>query len=97
MLVPSPAASETSPAPPVRRRSNTLKRPSFFGRTTAAPAPGPGASPSAEFTRQVERLAELLPHADKDVLAGYLRRAGQDILAIGQYLEDEKNGSVRRD
>jgi len=28
---------------------------------------------------------------------GYLRRAGQDILAIGQYLEDEKNGPVRRD
>jgi len=46
-----------------------------------------------------ERLADLLPHADKDkdVLAGYLRRAGQDILAIGKYLEDEKNGSVRRD
>ncbi|KAH9062217.1 hypothetical protein EDB87DRAFT_1542948, partial [Lactarius vividus] len=50
-----------------------------------------------EFTRQVEKLGELLPHADKEVLAGYLRRAGQDILAIGQYLEDEKNGSLRRD
>jgi len=46
--------------------------------------------------RQVERLADLLPHADKDALAGYLRRAGQNILAIGQYLEDEKNGTVRR-
>jgi hypothetical protein len=81
----------------MRRRSNTLKRPSFFGRSAPGPAPGPGLPPSAEFTRQVERLAELLPHADKGVLAGYLRRAGQDILAIGQYLEDEKNGSVRRD
>jgi hypothetical protein len=98
MLAPSPAASETvSPSPLMRRRSNTLKRPSFFGRSAPGPAPGPGAPPSAEFTRQVERLAELLPHADKDVLAGYLRRAGQDILAIGQYLEDEKSGSVRRD
>ena len=98
MLAPSPTASETvSPSPLMRRRSNTLKRPSFFGRSAPGPAPGPGAPPSAEFTRQVERLAELLPHADKDVLAGYLRRAGQDILAIGQYLEDEKNGSVRRD
>jgi hypothetical protein len=81
----------------MRRRSNTLKRPSFFGRS-------PGPSPeldvqtrtSTEFTRQVDRLADLLPHADKDVLAGYLSRAGQDILAIGQYLEDEKNGKVRR-
>ncbi|KAI0248692.1 hypothetical protein BJV78DRAFT_1085728, partial [Lactifluus subvellereus] len=50
-----------------------------------------------EFTRQVDKLADLLPHADKQVLAGYLRRAGQDMLAIGQYLEDEKNGRIRRD
>ncbi|KAH9048970.1 hypothetical protein EDB84DRAFT_1556429 [Lactarius hengduanensis] len=98
MLAPSPPSSEsTSPSPPMRRRSNTLKRPSFFGRS---PGPSPDldtAPASTEFTRQVEKLGELLPHADKDVLAGYLRRAGQDILAIGQYLEDEKNGSLRRD
>ncbi|KAL0070968.1 hypothetical protein AAF712_002189 [Marasmius tenuissimus] len=49
------------------------------------------------FSSQVNRLADLLPHVEKDVLAGYLRRAGQDILAIGQYLDDEKNGRVRRD
>ena len=49
------------------------------------------------FMSQVNRLADLLPHVEKDVLAGYLRRAGQDILAIGQYLDDEKNGCVRRD
>jgi hypothetical protein len=51
----------------------------------------------AEFARQVDKLADLLPRANRSVLAGYLRRAGQDILAIGQYLEDEKNGTVRRD
>ena len=80
----------------MRRRSNTLKRPSFFGRS-AAPAPEPPEPlTGAEFSRQVGKLSDLLPHADKDVLAGYLRRAGQDILAIGQYLEDEKNGSIRR-
>jgi hypothetical protein len=81
----------------MRRRSNTLKRPSFFGRS-AGPAPEqpePESLTNAEFSSQVEKLSDLLPHADKDVLAGYLRRAGQDILAIGQYLEDEKNGSVR--
>ena len=49
------------------------------------------------FQRQVDKLAAILPHADRAVLAGYLRRAGEDILAIGQYLEDEKNGTVRRD
>lgn len=107
MLSSSSSSASSSPGPnsghnassllPMRRRSNTLKRPSFFGRS-------PGPSPeldvqtrtSTEFTRQVDRLADLLPHADKDVLAGYLSRAGQDILAIGQYLEDEKNGKVRR-
>ena len=51
---------------------------------------------SPEFNRQVDKLADLLPQADRDVLAVYLRRAGQDILAIGQYLEDEKNGTIRR-
>ena len=50
-----------------------------------------------QFQQKVNRLADLIPHADRDVLAGYLRRAGEDILAIGQYIEDEKNGTLRRD
>lgn len=48
-----------------------------------------------EFIRQVDKLADLLPNADRMILAGYLRRAGQDVLAIGQYLEDEKNGTLK--
>jgi hypothetical protein len=56
---------------------------------TSAPAPDP------EFAAQVEKLHTLLPHADRQVLAGYLRRSGQDVLAIGQFLEDEKNGTLR--
>lgn len=60
-----------------------------------APTPAPEENP--EFARQVDQLADLLPQADRNVLAGYLRRSGQDILAIGQYLDDEKNGCVRRD
>lgn len=48
-----------------------------------------------EFCQQVDKLASLLPHANRDVLAGYLRYAGQDMLAIGQYLEDEKNGTIQ--
>jgi hypothetical protein len=51
----------------------------------------------AVFAQQVNKLADVLPHVDRQVLAGYLRRAGQDMLAIGQYLEDEKNGTVRLD
>lgn len=50
-----------------------------------------------EFASQVNKLADLLPHADREVLAGYLRRAGSDLNAIGQYLEDEKNGNLRLD
>ncbi|KAL1681355.1 hypothetical protein EV122DRAFT_261161 [Schizophyllum commune] len=50
-----------------------------------------------EFKRQLENLMNLLPHADKDTLSGYLRRTGQDMLALGQYIDDEKNGRVRRD
>ncbi|KIL00016.1 hypothetical protein PAXRUDRAFT_130803 [Paxillus rubicundulus Ve08.2h10] len=49
----------------------------------------------AEFSRQVDELAAILPKADRDVLAIYLRRAGQDTLAIGQYLDDVKNGTLR--
>lgn len=48
-----------------------------------------------EFIRQIDKLAELLPNANRMVLTGYLRRAGQDVLAIGQYLEDEKNGTLK--
>ena len=98
LMLSSPATnSGNNPSTPlhIRRRSNTLKRPSFFGRSPG-PSPELDTPTNTEFTRQVERLADLLPHADKNVLAGYLSRAGQDILAIGQYLEDEKNGNVRR-
>ena len=80
-------------------RTETIgRRPSLFNINTdasgmvitpAAPAPDP------EFTAQVEKLHTLLPHADRQVLAGYLRRSGQDVLAIGQFLEDEKNGTLR--
>ncbi|KAK0461891.1 uncharacterized protein EV420DRAFT_135179 [Desarmillaria tabescens] len=49
-----------------------------------------------EFERQLDKLAVLLPHAERDVLAGYLRRSGQDMIAIGLYLDDEKMGRIRR-
>ena len=51
----------------------------------------------SDFVSQVDKLVDLLPQVDREVLAGYLRRAGSDLNAIGQYLEDEKNGTVRRD
>jgi hypothetical protein len=47
-----------------------------------------------QFGVQLDKLVHLLPHADRSVLGGYLRRSGQDILAVGRYLEDEKNGTI---
>lgn len=89
------------------QRQSTMRRPSLFtraknhGQSHSSPQAGAVVSqpalPNPDFDRQVDKLADLLPHADRDILAGYLRRAGQDILAIGQYLEDEKNGTLRRD
>ena len=87
----------------------------LFASSTAATAPeasGPRAegqalsvsprtsSESTEaFDRQVGKLSDLLPQADRTILAGYLRRAqNQDaMLAIGTYLDDEKQGRLRRD
>lgn len=79
----------------IPQRSSTMaRRPSLFdGRGSAQQHDG--LVSGLEFNRQVDKLAALLPKADRNVLAGYLRRAGQDILAIGQYLEDEKNGTLR--
>ncbi|KAI0662993.1 hypothetical protein C8Q70DRAFT_907616, partial [Cubamyces menziesii] len=83
-----------------QRQSTMARRPSLFARARPAHTSVGPAAPSAvdpAFQRQVDKLAAILPHADRAVLAGYLRRAGEDILAIGQYLEDEKNGTLRRD
>ncbi|KAG0705413.1 hypothetical protein DFH29DRAFT_276508 [Suillus ampliporus] len=88
---------QSSPNGSAHHRSSTVvQRPSqLSGRNTFSERGSP--TDSDEFPRQVDKLAALLPKADRTVLAGYLRRAGQDILAIGQYLEDEKNGTLRHD
>ncbi|KAG8837223.1 hypothetical protein FRC18_009743 [Serendipita sp. 400] len=42
-------------------------------------------------------LCDVMPHVPRDTLALYLRRAnGQNLVAIGRYLEDERNGTVAR-
>ncbi|KAF8450754.1 hypothetical protein L210DRAFT_963438 [Boletus edulis BED1] len=77
-----------------QRSSMVARRPSLFDGRGSAHRNNSSVS-EAEFARQVDKLTTLLPKADRNVLAIYLRRAGQDILAIGQYLEDEKNGKLR--
>ena len=92
---PPPQVSLTRSETTNTRTSITSRRPSLFHRSVAPTPPSPPIGP--EFEEQLDKLTDLLPHADRDVLAGYLRRAKQDILAIGQYLEDEKNGTLRCD
>ncbi|KAH9918121.1 uncharacterized protein B0H18DRAFT_1086874 [Fomitopsis serialis] len=102
---PQPNASTMPTSNSHPQRQSTMRRPSLFARAKnhgqsnaqAGAVVAQPALPDPEFDHQVDKLADLLPHADRGVLAGYLRRAGQDILAIGQYLEDEKNGTLRRD
>ena len=86
-----------APAPGNNRASSINRRPSLF----SAPRQSGGDEVSEvneddpEFISQVTKLSDLLPQAEKSVLAGYLRRAGSDLNAIGQYLEDEMNGKLR--
>ncbi|KAK7060231.1 hypothetical protein VNI00_000996 [Paramarasmius palmivorus] len=96
-----------SDSPASSRQSTMLaKRPSLYNipsesAHSASSTQTQGRSPAQQddpaFVAQVNKLSDLLPHVERDVLAGYLRRTGQDMLAIGQYLDDEKNGCVRRD
>ncbi|RDB23266.1 hypothetical protein Hypma_009641 [Hypsizygus marmoreus] len=83
----------TSSSVPTERTDVLARRPSLSNLSQEPAVIDIAADP--EFVHQVDKLADLLPRADRDVLAGYLRRAGQDILAIGQYLEDEKNGTIK--
>lgn len=92
-LMTTPAPFSTRPEAEASGSKQPLtRRPSTHNLT-----PDNVIRPDPDFVRQVDKLADLLPHADRDVLSAYLRRAGQDILAIGQYIEDEKNGTIRFD
>ncbi|KDR83419.1 hypothetical protein GALMADRAFT_235540 [Galerina marginata CBS 339.88] len=87
-------SSFSPPSTTERERDEPLgRRPSLFNLTLDTVI---DIQPDPTFTRQVDHLAALLPHANRNVLAGYLRRAGQDMLAIGQYLEDERMGTIRQ-
>ncbi|KIY45876.1 hypothetical protein FISHEDRAFT_76114 [Fistulina hepatica ATCC 64428] len=74
----------------IARHPSLTPRPSNVVRS-------PVVTSSAEFERQVDELVTVLPNADRSVLAGYLRRTGQGYLAVGQYIEDQQNGHIRRD
>ncbi|KAG8852381.1 hypothetical protein FRB96_008727 [Tulasnella sp. 330] len=55
----------------------------------------PNLSTAAAFNANLDKVQDVLPHVDKDILALYLKRAnGDDIRAIGAYLDDERKGIV---
>ena len=94
---------------PVKKRRLSIKRtgsvqpPPIPARSTTLPpasiSMGPGAGTvgaDVNMEAQLKKLTDLMPQANRAILEGYLRRAGgNDMLAIGRYLDDEKNGVLR--
>lgn len=69
------------------------------GRYEATPGGRGGNDPDADprFKQALTKVMDVLPDAEPDVLRGYLERAsGQELNAIGQYLEDQSLGKIRR-
>ncbi|KAH8830664.1 hypothetical protein DL96DRAFT_1813678 [Flagelloscypha sp. PMI_526] len=92
--------SPTSSSPSNSSSEGKSKRTSILGRRPSLISPpkqhfknGGG----GDYDDQVAKLADLLPHADRNILGNYLRRTGEPMLAIGQYLEDERTGNLKRD
>lgn len=112
LIVSSPFSSNSGDTMSVKSESGAAvaRRPSMFVSSSGSGGGGGGSGGGGggvttvpehmlrdpEFNRQVDKLADLLPQAERRVLAGYLYRSGQDIAAIGQYLEDEQKGRIRR-
>ncbi|KAL1743577.1 hypothetical protein HDZ31DRAFT_40629 [Schizophyllum fasciatum] len=109
---PSGAMSDSGHSHTAHAHTSLLRRPSLSAmpplRASSSSPPksapatvkaGSGKAPreDPEFKKQLDDLTNLLPDADRDVLAAYLRRTGQNMLALGQYLDDAKNGRIRRD
>lgn len=94
-IIVGPQNSSKAVSPP--RSSTASRRPSLFGGRGSIPEKQPNAMSEDDFNRQLDRLAALLPRADRCILEVYLRRTGQDMLALGQYLEDDKIGTYRYD
>ncbi|KAG8687445.1 hypothetical protein FRC08_011960 [Ceratobasidium sp. 394] len=67
-------------------RESLRERESMYG-VRGSSVPGHGGN--------LDQLADVLPHVDRAVLAGYLERTGgHEIDAISAYLEDEKRANV---
>lgn len=55
----------------------------------------PNLSAASAFTANLDKVHDVLPHVDRDTLALYLKKAnGDDMRAIGDYLNDERNDTI---
>ncbi|EPQ28826.1 uncharacterized protein PFL1_03629 [Pseudozyma flocculosa PF-1] len=64
-------------------------------RGMAPSSPDPSAANDPGFQEALSKLADVLPDADSDTLAYYLRKAkGNDLVAIGDYLQDQSLGRL---
>jgi len=100
----SPSTGESSPPSSKLTRNRTSYQPSssyHSHQPQKSLVPIPQSLPSTpplredEFEEQLVRLGDLLPHVERNVLATYLRRAGQDVKAVGLYIADEQAGRIR--
>ncbi|KAG8927649.1 hypothetical protein FRC02_007981 [Tulasnella sp. 418] len=70
-------------------------RPSLSYRTSVKSNTTLGEDARAVLNTNLEKLGDLLPYVDRPTLSLYLNKAGgDDLKAIGMYLEDEKRGMV---
>lgn len=97
----SGAETDTEPGKKRRlsiKRSPSVQPPPIPARNTTLPPSSFALGGGLEnIDAKLTKLADLLPNADRGILEGYLRRAGgSEMLAIGRYLDDEKNGVLRK-
>lgn len=90
------AESENEAVVAVSRRASAQRAPSAMVARSAT-LPQSSSLDTSNLEVQLARLADILPNARKDILAGYLARAGgQEMLALGRYLDDEKSGLLSK-
>ena len=83
VVTPSRSSAAIS-SPSIERRMSRRLSIKHVSHSSALALSSSASHSEEEFNKQVSKLADLLPDADRTILAAYLRRCGQDMLAIGR-------------
>lgn len=90
------ASSSADSDQEVVRRASTHRSPSVAPTMARSATVPQRTADTQEFQKQLSHLVDLLPGADRDILSGYLERAGgQEMVAIGRYLDDQSNNVIQ--